>query len=163
MAKNIVHAFKLRLKRLALRRKGVIIHNNVVFSGVVFRGSATVEPYCRIIGVPQITVGNNFYLNTHCHILGEITIGDNVQIGPKVVIWGQDHGINKDQLICEQVRVSLPITIGDDVWIGTHAMILKGISIGKGVVVGAGSVVTKNIPDYAIVVGNPARIVKYRE
>lgn len=55
-----------------------------------------------------------------------------------------------------------PIVIGSDVWIGSHAMIMSGVTVGQGAVVAAGSIVTKDVPDYAIVAGNPARIIKYR-
>lgn len=101
-------------------------------------------------------------MNAHCHILGEITIGDNVLFGPKVVIWGRDHGIKKGQLICQQDHSHASVVIGDDVWIGAHVSVMKGIVIGDGAVIGAGSVVTKDIPRYAIAVGNPARVIKYR-
>ena len=53
--------------------------------------------------------------------------------------------------------------MGDDVWIGTNSVVLPGVTIGKGAVIGAGTVVTKDIPEYAIAVGNPARVIKYRE
>lgn len=128
-----------------------------------FESEAVIEPYCRLSGDPKIIVGDNFYMNAGCHILGEITFGNNVMIGPKTVIWGRDHGILKDKLMREQPHSKLPIIIGNDVWIGANVTVLKGVTIGNGAVVGAGSVVTKNIPEYAIVVGNPARVVKYRE
>jgi acetyltransferase-like isoleucine patch superfamily enzyme len=62
-----------------------------------------------------------------------------------------------------QEHIKQSISIGDDVWIGANVTILKGVNIANGVVIGAGSVVIKDIPEYAIVVGNPARIIKYRE
>ena len=61
-----------------------------------------------------------------------------------------------------QPHTNAPIRISDDVWIGANATILKGVTIGTGAVVGAGAVVTRDVPDYAIVMGNPARVVKYR-
>jgi acetyltransferase-like isoleucine patch superfamily enzyme len=134
-----------------------------VFSRVQFIGTAYIEPYCRLIGQPKIIIGDNFYLNSGCHLLGEIYFGNNVLVGPKTVIWARDHGFNKDDLIFKQPHKSLPITIGDDVWIGANVTILKGVTIARGAVIGAGSVVTKDIPEYAIVAGNPATIVKYRE
>ena len=148
---------------MALKQKGVIIHNNCTFSGVEFLGKATIEPYCRLIGDPKIKIGNNFYMNASCHILGEITIGNDVMIGPKTIIWGRDHGIAKHKLIREQKHYKQPVAIGNDVWIGANVTILKGVKIGSGAIVGAGSVVTKDIPEYAIVAGNPAKLLKYRE
>lgn len=151
----------LALQRL--RRQGVEVRQGSVLSGVRFTGTAIIEPYCRLFGVPQITIGDHFYLNAFCHLLGEIIIGDDVQIGPKTVIWARDHDFARHQLIREQGHTAAPIYIGNDVWIGASAIILRGVRIGEGAVVGAGSVVTKDIPDYAIAVGNPARVIKYRE
>jgi acetyltransferase-like isoleucine patch superfamily enzyme len=95
--------------------------------------------------------------------MGEISIGNDVQIGPKTVIWGRDHSFSKDMLIREQGYIKAPIMIGDDVWIGANCTILKGVVISKGAVIGAGSVVTRNIPEYAIAAGNPARVIGCRE
>lgn len=122
-----------------------------------------IEDYCRVFGDPDLKIGRNFYANAFCHLMGDIEIGDNVLLGPKVTIWGRDHGLKKDQLICEQPHVKEKIIIGDDVWIASHAVVLKGVKIGKGAVVAAGAVVTKDVPEYAIVGGVPARVLKYRE
>jgi acetyltransferase-like isoleucine patch superfamily enzyme len=103
------------------------------------------------------------YLNAGCHMLGNIKIGDDVQIGPKTVIWGRDHDISRDKLIREQGHIKRDILIGNDVWIGANATILKGVTIGNGAVIGAGSVVTKDVPEYAVVVGNPAKVIHYRQ
>lgn len=163
MLKMILINIRTLSQKMLLKRHGVSIRSNVIFSRVNFRGKAVIEPYCRLFGDPLITIGKNFYLNAHCHFLGEITIGDDVSIGPKTVIWGRDHGIKKDQLIREQPHSRAPIELGSDVWIGANVTILKGVKIGRGAVVGAGSVVVKDIPEYAIAVGNPARVLKYRE
>ena len=125
-------------------------------------GAAVIEPYCRLNGDPKITIGDHFYMNANCHLLGEITIGNDVQIGPQTVIWGRDHGMKKDVLIRTQPHNKKSIHIDDDVWIGAHVTILKGVHIGKGAVIGAGSVVTNDIPEYAIAVGNPVRVIRYR-
>jgi acetyltransferase-like isoleucine patch superfamily enzyme len=150
--------FRLRLKAI-----GVRIGSNCVLNNVDFIGPAIIEPYCRIFGDPRIRIGKNFYANVACHFQGEIQIGDDVQIGPKTVIWGRDHGIAKNKLIREQAHIRAPIVIGDDVWIGANCAILKGVTIAKGVVIGAGSVVTRDIPEYGIAVGNPARVIRYRK
>lgn len=162
MLNNIKNRVTIFAKKMLLRKKGVIIHNNCTFSRVKFLGNALIEPYCRLNGDPEIVIGNNIYMNVGCHILGNIKIGENVQIGPQTVIWGRDHGILKSELIRNQPHVKKPIIIGNDVWIGANVTILKGVKIGDGAVIGAGSVVTKNIPDYAISVGNPAKVIKYR-
>ncbi len=151
------------VQRWLLKRKGVVIYNNCSFSGVVFSGSATIEPYCRLIGDPTISIGKNFYMNVGCHFLGNITVGDDVMVGPKTVIWGRDHGISKGKLMRTQERIKSPIVIGNDVWIGANVTILKGVKIEDGAVIGAGSVIVKNVPSYAVVAGNPAKVIKYRQ
>jgi acetyltransferase-like isoleucine patch superfamily enzyme len=163
MSKSFKNSIIQFLKKQLLKRKGVIIYNNCTFAGVDFLGKATIEPYCRLNGDPKIIIGNNFYMNAGCHILGEIIFGDDVLIGPKTVIWGRDHGIAKNELIRKQNHNKKKIIVGNDVWIGANVTILKGVSIGNGAVIGAGSVVTKDVPEYAIAAGNPARVVKYRK
>uniref|UniRef100_UPI00313FFBA6 DapH/DapD/GlmU-related protein n=1 Tax=uncultured Nitrospira sp. TaxID=157176 RepID=UPI00313FFBA6 len=91
-------------------------------------------------------------------------IGDDVMMGPRVTIYGRDHCFDSidvsmmDQGMGKYER----IVIEDDVWIGANAIILKGVRIGKGTIVGAGAVVTKEVPPYSVVVGNPARVVRTR-
>lgn len=162
MPKTSLNRIKLWCKKKLLKRRGVRLYNNTVFSNVVFKGKGTVEPYCRLIGNPKIIMGSNFYINAHCHFLGEISMGDNVMIGPKTVIWGRDHGMSTDSPMNSQPHVNAPVVIGNDVWIGAAAIILKGVTVGNGAVIGAGAVVTKNVPENGIAVGNPAKVVKYR-
>ena len=163
MSKNIRNKIKYYYKKIKLKQQGVIIYNNCTFNNVIFKGKALIEPYCRLSGIPNIIIGDNFYLNAGCHLLGDISFGDNVMIGPKTVIWSRDHGMEIGKPMKEQHHINKPILIGDDVWISANATILKGVNIGNGAVVGAGSVVTKDIPEFAIVVGNPAKVVKYRQ
>lgn len=145
-----------------MRTRGVSIDSNTLFAGVSFSGDAVIESYCRIFGDPKIEIGNGFYMNSGCHVLGNITIGDNVLIGPKVVIWGRDHGMEIGTPMKDQPHIRQNVVISNDVWIAANATILKGITIGEGAVVGAGAVVTRDVPKYAIVGGNPAKVIKYR-
>ena len=162
MAKSIREYFLGKIKRALLRRRGVIVYHDSVVERVKFLGSAIVEPYCRLIGDPKIVVGSDFYLNVGCHFLGDITIGDNVLIGPKTIIWGRDHGSKLSSPMRYQPHVKKPIIIGDDVWIGANVTILKGVEIGSGSIIAAGAVVVKNVPRFSVVAGNPAKVIKLR-
>ncbi len=163
MPKTLSNKLRQFIFRWKVRRRGILIYNNTIIKNVKFLGKAKIEPYCRLVGDPEIVIGDDFYMNANCHIYGQIKIGNNVMIGPKVVFWGRDHGMNTDMPMNKQKHISAPIELGDDVWIGGGVIVLKGVKIGKGAVVGAGSIVTKDVPNYAIVVGNPAKIIKYRK
>ena len=163
MAKTYRSALRMWVQKKLLLQRNVVIHNNTVFSGVEFLGKALIEPYCRISGDPKIIFGDNFYMNAGCHILGNITFGRDVMIGPKTIIWGRDHKMELKKPMKEQDHIKEDIIIGDDVWISANVTILKGIEVGSGAVIGAGTVVTKDIPPYAIVVGNTGKIINYRK
>lgn len=110
-------------------------------------------------------IGNNCFINRGTWIvaLGTIKIGDNVVIGPYTVLTSANHGYDLlDRPIRQQRDVLKPIVIEDDVWIGAHAVVLPGVTIGKGSVIGAGAVVTSDIPAYSVAVGIPARVIKSR-
>ena len=92
--------------------------------------------------------------------LAEIRIGNNCLIGPDVGIYTAGHRLEPEGRIADVY--GLPITIGHDVWIGGHSTILPGVTIGDGAVIGAGSVVSKDIPPYAVAVGCPIEIKRYR-
>ena len=113
----------------------------------------------------RVTIGKNSSLNQGCILsgLGGIEIGNNVRIACYTTIYSADHNFSKpDESIKEQGYSLSKIIIEDDVWIGASVNINKGVSIGKGAVIGAGAVVTRDIPPYAVAVGNPAKVIKYR-
>lgn len=128
--------------------------NNVIARGAYF-GSGS-----------GISLGNFSALGPRCHIQAtDIEMGDYVMMAPDVLILGGGH--RTDDIYTPMSRQGVlqrsKLTIGNDVWIGQRAIILgKTCKIGSGVIIAAGSVVTKPVPDYAVVAGNPARIVKYR-
>lgn len=106
----------------------------------------------------KLIVGRNSRLNgVHIDARELIVIGDTVQIGPYTIIMDSDFHDLKDH---SKDGPSKPIYIEDDVWITTRVTILKGVRIGKGSVVAAGSIVTKDIPPYSVAAGTPARVVK---
>jgi acetyltransferase-like isoleucine patch superfamily enzyme len=95
--------------------------------------------------------------------VGAIRIGRWVQIAPNCAFYPYDHGFKSGELIKSQpLKTKGGIFIGDDAWLGVGVIVLDGSKIGKGAVIGAGSVVNSEIPDEAIAVGAPARVIKYR-
>lgn len=109
----------------------------------------------------NISIGENFFANFNLTVLDEakVTIGDNVFIGPNVNIYTACHPIDADQRD-SMVEWAEPVSIGNSVWIGGNTTILPGVSIGNRSVIGAGSVVTRDIPDSVVAAGNPARVIK---
>lgn len=109
----------------------------------------------------NITVGDNFYANTNCTILdcAKITIGNNVLIGPNVSLYTPNHAIDAEERK-EGFERSLPINIGDNVWIGGSVTIVPGVTIGDNTIIGAGSVVTKDVPANVIAAGVPCRVIR---
>lgn len=107
----------------------------------------------------NIIIGNNVFINFNCSFLdrGTITIGDNVLIGPNCNIFTTNHPIAPKN---RKSTISKAITIKNDVWIGGNVTILPGITINANSIVGAGSVVTKDVPENVIVAGNPAKVIK---
>ena len=109
----------------------------------------------------NIEVGENFFANYNLVILdvGKVTIGDNVQIAPNVSIYTAGHPLHPDSRN-SGYEYGIPITIGDNVWIGGNTVILPGVTVGDNAVIGAGSVVTKDIPANSIAAGNPCRVMR---
>lgn len=108
----------------------------------------------------SIVIGNNCHINRDCFLDGRegITIGDNVSISYSVKIITGSHDIQSNDFKSKFA----PVKIGNNVWIGVGAIILPGVIIGDGAVIAAGAVVTKNVPEYRVVGGVPARIIANR-
>ena len=109
----------------------------------------------------QISVGKRFFANFHFTVLDEakVTIGDDCFIGPNVSIYTACHSTDPIERNTRQEWAE-PVTIGHNVWIGGSTTILPGVSIGDNVTIGAGSVVTKDIPSDVVAVGNPCKVIK---
>lgn len=109
----------------------------------------------------NIEIGNNFFANYNLVILdcAKVIIGDNVFIGPNVGIYTAGHPLHF-ALRNQEYEFALPITIGNNVWLGGNVVINPGIKIGDNTVIGSGSIITKDIPDNVLAVGNPCRVVR---
>lgn len=112
----------------------------------------------------NILIGDYSSLNRGCWISNDTVIGRNVMMGPNIAVISGTHNFQLTNIsMREQGAPSRKkVIIGDDVWIGTQSIILPGIKVGSHSIIGAGSVVTKDVPEWAIVGGNPAKIIKYR-
>lgn len=114
----------------------------------------------------RLAIGADSHIQPRCHfvaLLAPIEIGRSVQIAPNCAFYSYDHGTAPGVPMREQpLRTKGGIAVGDDVWFGYGAIVLDGVHIGDGAVVGAGSVVTRTVPEGAIVAGAPARVIGWR-
>lgn len=123
-----------------------------------------IRPGITVWWPEKISIGSSS-LNEDIHLngMGGITIGEHVLIGHRCTFFSDEHIFeNPDELIWFQGRKPAPIVIEDDVYFGCNVVVLSGVKIGKGAVIGSGSVVTKDVPPLAIVGGIPARVIRYR-
>lgn len=113
----------------------------------------------------SIELGDRVKFNSGCWVngFGGLTIEDDANIGPRTLIHTANHLTgDRDTPIAHQGWDSKPVRIGRDAWIGMGCIILPGVSIGEGAIVGAGSLVTKDVPPFGVAVGSPAKVIKYR-
>lgn len=126
-----------------------------------YRKGLTIEPpfYCDYGG--NISVGENVYFNFNCVVLdvNKVTIGNNVLFGPNVQIYTATHPMDY-KIRAEWLESGKPITIGSDIWFGGGVIICPGVTIGDRSVIGAGSVVTRNIPSDTFAAGSPCKVIK---
>lgn len=112
---------------------------------------------------PRLTIGNHSGIGDRCYFQGEVHLGDYVMMAPECAFIAVNHNYSDvSKPMGMQGSAELPITVGNDVWFGYRSTVLGGVHIGNGVVVAAGAVVTKDVPDYAIVGGVPAKVIRYR-
>jgi acetyltransferase-like isoleucine patch superfamily enzyme len=120
----------------------------------------------HLINPGMIEIGDRSGIGYQCFFeaTGSIKIGSWVRIGPHVSFFTTNHRFGERATLIKHQGYDVgTIEIGDDAWVGASVTILPNVKIGKGAVIGAGSVVTRDVPEYAIAVGNPAKVVKYRE
>lgn len=124
----------LRVNFKSYVTSNTVLGNNVNFNGMTIRGAG------------KVVIGDNFHSGTNCLMLTDI--------------HDYDHG---DAIPYGSTYISKDITIGDNVWLGSHVIILGGVTIGEGAIIQAGSTVVSDVPDFAICGGHPARVFKYRD
>ncbi|MDT0606242.1 acyltransferase [Croceitalea rosinachiae] len=109
------------------------------------------------------TIGNNTELGTRCMIQANVYIGDDVIMGPDVKIYSRNHKYSNLEIpIRLQGKDYFKTFIGNDVWLGANVIVTAGCKVGNHVIVAAGAVITKDIPDFAVVGGVPAKVIKFR-
>lgn len=116
---------------------------------------------CINNAVGDVIIGDKTRIGLHCTIIGPVSIGNNVNLAQGIVVTALNHNFSDcTKYIDEQGISTKAVTINNDVWIGANATILPGVTIGKHSVIAAGSVVTKDVPEYTVVGGIPAKIIK---
>lgn len=155
-AKELIFDFN-SLRPTEIKKRNKIIKNLL---GKTER-SFFIEPPFRCDYGYNIEIGENFYSNYNCIILdcAKVKIGNNVLFGPNVSLFTAGHPLDVD-LRNQGFEFASPISIGNNVWIGGNVVVNPGVEIGENTVIGAGSVVTKNIPSHVIAFGNPCKVYK---
>ncbi|MDT0344513.1 acyltransferase [Streptomyces litchfieldiae] len=143
-------------------------------------GKRTFISELAMVSPTEFTLGSDCYIAAHAYVTGTIragddctvnpftvvrgtvTLGDGVRIGAHTSLLGFNHSMDPDRPVFKQPTTERGITIGDDVWIGSNVVVVDGVTIGDHAVVGAGSVVTRDVPAWAVVAGNPARVIRDR-
>ena len=107
-------------------------------------------------------IGDYTRVGIHCTVIGPVCIGNHVNLAQGITVTALNHTFkDTSKRIDEQGISTKPVVIGDDVWIGANAVILPDVTIGRHVVVAAGAVVTKDVPDYSLVAGVPAKVIRF--
>lgn len=157
LMQNIVYTCIVALTTLSLKLMGVKIGKNFTAFFIT-----TIEcPH-------KISIGDNVWMSKNIALYASngIVIGSDVTVAKDVSFISSDHGFKQASVKINKQPMQLkklPIVIGNDVWIGEKAIILKAVRVGDGAVIGAGAVITKDVPAYSVVAGNPARVIAHRE
>lgn len=141
------------------RIRSMLVHGYVDHCGKF----VNIQPHAII--ARRCSIGDYSGVGRNCMIQGGVKIGKHVMMGPDVFIYTQNHNFRRTDISMDQQGWSdeKPVIIEDDVWIGSRVTILPGVIIGTGCIIGASAVVTKFIPPFCVVAGNPAKVVKNRK
>lgn len=175
MFSKIYYYLRLYYRKLCFKIKEKNTNNSPNIIGKIYLvnkkinvgKNVTIYPNVQFFGDGDIIIGDNVDIGNNVIIYSSkeagVRIGDNSMIAANTYIIDTDHGIKANLLIRDQSNTHKQVLIGNDVWIAANCNILKGSIINDGAVIGAGSVVKGEIPSYAIAVGTPAKVIKYRE
>ena len=163
---RIARSFFLNLFYFKTLSKRVIFGSHVNLEGLVQLSNRIVlddNVEVRNLTKEILIIESNVSINRNTVIRGKVHIGKDCAIAPNCMIIGTNHRFNDIKInIKEQGNITKGIDIESNVWIGANSVVLDGVRIGTGSVIGAGSVVTKDIPPYSIAVGNPCKVIKSR-
>ena len=126
---------------------------------------STIEDFCTVNnGVGGVKIGDRTRIGLGSVLIGPVEVGNDVRLAQNVVMSGLNHGYEDiSKPISQQPVSTKPILVRDETWIGANVFIAAGVTVGKHCVVAAGSIVTRDVPDFTVVAGNPARIIKQYE
>lgn len=132
------------------------------FNAFSIGDGSTIEDFATVNnGVGAVCIGRYSRIGISNVVIGPVTIGNNVMLAQNIVLSGLNHQYqNVEMPISEQPVTTRPIVVEDECWIGANAVVTAGVTIGRHSVVAGGSVVTKSVPPYSVVAGNPARVIK---
>ena len=165
----IRYTFSITFFKGLIYKFGYYIHDHVApISRMHIRGNPRIHPTASLRCGQNIYLGLNSHINQDCCLWAsknsKIILGDDVLMGPGVKIFSSNHNISDTETPMNiQPFIEKDIVIGDDVWLGSNSVIIAGVNIGNGSVIAAGSVVTKDIPDYVIAGGIPAKPIRSRK
>jgi maltose O-acetyltransferase len=127
--------------------------------GTEFKGRFYVSKPKKLFIGKNVHIGDNVFLKTD----GEINIGDNCHFSRNITIYSVNHNYEGSLLPYDYTTTKKKVTIGKNVWLGMNVNIIPGVTVGDGAIIGMGSTVTKDVPPLAIVGGNPAKVLKFRD
>lgn len=141
------------------KRIRTFFYTSICARNISHGGNLHINKYCKFVG--RVCVGYNCHFNGMKFVGGSLTIGDNFHSGEDILILAQNHNYQGKALPYDDTFINKDVVISDNVWIGSRVLICGQVSIGEGAIIAAGSVITKNIPPFAIMGGN--KILKYRD